>query len=233
MRILPLLLFCIFIIGFGQSCKKKEIELPEETELGVINFMSPQIGQKSHYRLFRGEDIRDNSNNNFEYLDDTLVVEIISEDENGFLTQEYLTPHSRSLNGENNVAFADSTWYYYLSIEEQVLQVKQLTGYNRTRLFFLSPGGDQGLNLQPIASPRLEVLGWKTNVPFAEEFTAGMLQDYRQFEKSYPHLNVVIENRPMQEGLPGYMHIFSAEEGLVRSAEYSDLNGLGFGWDAL
>lgn len=219
------------------SCKKEQVEPIDENSanLNNIDLTNPEIGQQSRYVLFRGEDIKDDDNFNFEYLPDTLAVEIISEDENGYMVKEFLTPGSRSLNGENNVAYADSTWYYYIYIDEadSSLKVKQRGNYYRTRLFFLYDEESRGLGLQQIASPETEIMGWKTSLPFTKNFVTARTSDFTLFDTKYESLNIVIDNRPMEEGLPGSTHIFSLEQGLIRSAEYSDYDGKGYGWDVL
>lgn len=227
-----LVLACLFV----SSCKKEPIEpIVVINPHGNINLTNPKIGQQSRYVLFRGEDIKDNENFNYEYLPDTLAVEIVAEDENGYMVKEFLTAGSRSLNGENNVAFADSTWYYYIYVdqEDESLKVKQRGNYYRTRLFFLYNENERGLSTQQIASPTTEIMGWKTSLPFAKELVSARVNDFNVFGQQYESLNVVIDNRPMQESLPGSTHVFSLEEGLIRSAEYSDFDGRGYGWDVL
>jgi hypothetical protein len=76
-------------------------------------------------------------------------------------------------------------------------------------------------------------MGWKTTLPFAKELVSARVTDFDMFGQKYESLNVVIDNRPMQEGLPGNTHIFSLEHGLIRSSEYSDFDGKGYGWDVL
>lgn len=229
---LALVLSCLLV----SSCKKEPIEpIVIQNPNGNISLTNPKIGQQSRYILFRGEDIKDDENFAYEYLPDTLAVEIVAEDENGYMVKEFLTAGSRSLNGENNVAFADSTWYYYIYVDQgdQSLKVKQRGNYYRTRLFFLYDENERGLSIQQIASPSTEIMGWKTTLPFTKELVSARVTDFDMFGQKYESLNVVIDNRPMHEGLPGSTHVFSLEHGLIRSAEYSDFDGKGYGWDVL
>ena len=92
---------------------------------------------------------------------------------------------------------------------------------------------NRGLGLQQIASPETEIRGWKTTLPFEKDLIMARSSDFTLFDAKYDTLNVVIDNRPMHEGLPGSTHIFSLEDGLIRSAEYSDYDGKGYGWDVL
>lgn len=227
------LLVCATSLFYGCQKDTSDTPEPEIETAGNINLLSPEIGQKSKYVLFRGFDIKDNNNYDFEYLPDTLSAEVVSADENGWLIKENLTPGSASLNGEHNVAFADSTWYYYIYVEDQALKIKQRGNYYRTRLFFLEDNSERGLSLLRIASPATTLNGWKTMLPFDKNYQAAMTTDYEQFGTKYAHLNIIIDNRLMTENLPGNTHIFSLEEGLIRSMEYSDFDGRGYGWDAL
>ena len=227
-----LLAVCLLV----SSCKKEPIEPAVLVNPnGNISLTNPKIGQQSRYVLFRGEDIKDDENFAYEYLADTLAVEIVAEDENGYMVKEFLTSGSRSLNGENNVAFADSTWYYYIYVdqEDRSLKVKQRGNYYRTRLFFLYNENERGLSTQQIASPSTEIIGWKTTMPFEKELVSARVTGFDMFGQDYESLNVVIDNRPMHDGLPGSTHVFSLEDGLIRSAEYSDFDGKGYGWDVL
>ena len=100
-----------------------------------------------------------------------------------------------------------------------------------SRLFHL--GETDPLNKSDFNDLELKMESWKTNLPFQMIFQTGYLTDYQLFEKNYSHLNVAINNQPMQEEMSGYTHVYSPTYGLVRSSTYSYHNGKGFGWDLL
>ena len=93
-------LFClagIFLLSIF-SCQKETPE-PNENISNQVNLNNPLIGQKSEYVLLLGENIKDKNNQNFEYKQDTLSIEVIEKIENGFILEEKLTDFSASLNG--------------------------------------------------------------------------------------------------------------------------------------
>ena len=223
----------IFLLGIF-SCQKEEnpiIEIDPAIESNQINFSSPKVGQKSQYILLIGEDIKDKNNQNFEYKNDTLEIEILESTDNGYLVEERLTQNSASLNGENNVAFPSKSIQFLLKIEDGNIEIENLHVRLESRLFHINEN-DQ-LVTSKFDDLEIKMESWKTNLPFQMIFQTGYLTDYQLFDKQYPHLNVMINNRPMQEELSGYTHIYSPENGLVRSSTYSYHNGSGFGWDLL
>jgi len=223
MSIAGIFLLCLF------SCKKEPIQIVEETK---VNFENPKVGNFSHYVLLQGENIRDRENHQFEYMKDTLRIEILDIDENGYLIEEKLTEGSASLNGENNVSFPSQTISYYLNISEKVISIQNLHPRIKSRLFFMADE-TEGLQTEKYEELEVEMESWKTSLPFQTNFQLAFLEDFELFGKMYPHLNVVINNDPMKEQLSGYTHIYSLEDGLVRSSSYSALTDKGFGWDLL
>ena len=223
----------IFLLGIF-SCQKEENPITEKeptVESNQINFLNPKVGQKSQYLLLIGEDIKDKNNQNFEYKNDTLEIEILESTDNGFLVEERLTSKSASLNGENNVAFPGQSIQFLLKIEDGNIEVENLHFRLKSRLIHINE--DDQLTTSKYDDLEVRMESWKTNLPFQMIFQTGYLTDYELFNKTYAHLNVMINNRPMQDELSGYTHVFSPENGLVRSSTYSYHNGGGYGWDLL
>lgn len=215
------------------SCKKDPIETISNEPKGKISFAYPKIGQQTKFVLFRGEDIKDNANFSFEYLQDTLVLTIVGQDDNGFVIQEKLTDGSISLHGQNNVGYADETTEYYMYYEDSEVKFKRKGERYFNRVFFVAERAAKGLSLLPIMMPELQTKGWKTTMPFDKQYHDAMVKEHEQQDKIYEDLNVVIDNRPMQDNLPGFTHIYNDVDGLVRSFEYSDYDGKGYGWEVL
>ena len=225
-------LFClagIFLLSIF-SCQKETPE-PNENISNQVNFNNPLIGQKSEYVLLLGENIKDKNNQNFEYKQDTLSIEVIEKIENGFILEEKLTDFSASLNGENNVAFPSFSIQLLLKTEDQQITIQSLHSRIKSRLFHLNE--DDALQMELLNDLRLEMESWKTNLPFQPINQTGYLSNYSLFTQTYSRLNVIINNFPMQDELSGYTHVYSPEYGLVRSSSYSPHNGKGFGWDLL
>ena len=216
-------LLCLF------SCKKDPIKIIEETK---VNFENPKVGNFSHYVLLQGENIRDRDNNSYEYMTDTLRIEIVDIDENGYLIEETLTAGSASLNGENNVSFPTQTISYYLNISDEMVSIKNLHTRIKSRLFFM-PDEIEGLQTAKYEDLEVKMESWKTSLPFQTKFQLAFLENFELLGKMYDHLNVVINNDPMKDQLSGYTHIYSMKDGLVRSSSYSAHTDKGFGWDLL
>lgn len=212
------------------NCSKDD---PHPDKPQKINFAQPEVGQISRYVLLKGEDYKSRINFNFDYLADTLVAEIIQKDTGGFLVKEYLAPGSVSLNGANNVAFADSTIYYYLKIEHDRLKIKNLHFRITSRLFFGNPIQSEGIDLQDFEDLKVAFNGWKTNLPYTTSVFYAFAENHIQFEEVYDRLNVLIDNRPMQNRSSGFTHVYAKKHGLVRSSQYSWYTSQGFGWDLL
>ncbi len=218
-----ILLLCLF------SCKKDPVLIIEETK---VNFENPKVGNFSHYVLLQGQNIRDREDQYFEYVFDTLRIEIVAIDESGYLIEESLTEGSASLNGENYVSFPTKIVSYYLNISDEMISIKNLHPRIKSRLFFM-PDEIEGLQIEKYEELEVEMESWKTSLPFQTKFQLAYLENFELFGKMYEHLNVVINNNPMKDQLSGYTHIYSMKDGLVRSSSYSAQTGKGYGWDLL
>ena len=226
-----LILMCltgIFLLSLF-SCKKDPVLIIETTN---VNFDKPKVGNFSHYVLLQGENIKDRENQNYEYINDTLRIEIMDIDDNRYLIEEKLTPGSASLNGENYVAFPAETISYYLSITDEMVSIQNLHPRIKSRLFFM-PEEIDGLQTETYSELEVKMESWKTSLPFNTIFQLGYLEDFELLGKMYDHLNVVINNSPMKENRSGYTHVYSMKDGLVRSSNYSSQTSKGFGWDLL
>ena len=230
MKTLYALAFAVLVLG---ACKNDDeaiptIPLPEDFRLADL-----QVGQQNRYVLLKGENYLDTENATFSYLNDTLVLEVISEDQTGFLVSERLTEGSASLNGEFNVAFAESTFFFYLITDEEnnKVRIQSTNERNRSRLFF-TPDGD-GLPLTQFEEPVVEIASWKTDLPNVQSMIEARVNDLRINERSYPTANVLLDNRDMRVSGVGHTHIYDINGGLIRSSRYNAQTGEGFGWDIL
>lgn len=218
----------LFVI-FASSCSKDGDGLFSRSSKTIV-FDKMKVGQKSQYVLLKGEDYKNPDNIIFEYAADTMVIEIVAEDENGFIAEEYLTAGSASLNGEYHVAFPENIFTYYFNIKDNQLTIVPINEREISRVFFLE---DNSLPLEKNHDLEVSIEGWKTSLPYKAQYFMAHVKDYSLFDKAYDFLNVMINNEKMDENQPGYTHIYAPNVGLVRSSQYSPETNKGFGWDLL
>ncbi len=232
------LMSLIFLVGMF-SCQKNSDSNPQSADKNAsfrIKFDRPAIGQKTRYILFRGANYRDANNLNFEYLKDTLELEIVGKDSAlGWNIREKLTAGSVSLHGESNVAYPDSEFKYFFKSEGYIFLLNSRDERISSRIFFLEKESNYPyLTLLDYQSPEVDMKGWKTSLPYAENYRTAYTKNYNLLGITYPHLNVVINNTGMQtqSGL-GNTHIYSSANGLVRSTQYNRYTQQGYGWDLI
>lgn len=236
LTLLSLLVFTLF------SCTELTTVTPEspdvpETSPQVFNdnpimYCGLAVGQKSAYVMLEGRQYFNNTvNDDFNYLNDTLIVEIIGEDDNGFLVEEYFTENSEPL-PMNYYSYQDSTYQYYLKIENDSLHFyhPESEYIIFSHLFWHMDGK---IDLSEFDNQEVEILGWKTSLSYCECDQKGFVTDYEQFGTTYDLLNVFIHNSDMQFDGPGTTYIYSNLHGMVRTSHYGWWTQSGFGWDLL
>lgn len=225
----------ILIIG---SCTKLSTETPIPVDDPKIYNDNPimycglAVGQQSAYVLLEGRQYNNNTVlGDFNYVNDTLIVEVIAEDENGFLVKEYITADSDPL-PQGVYQIPDSTFQYYLKIENDSLKFFHPDmDYGLNSLLFWYSKGELALELYDNQEATIE--GWKTSLPYCECNKTGYSPIYELFGVLYENLNISIENTAMQLDGPGTTYIYSNLNGMVRSSHYSWWTATGFGWDLL
>lgn len=195
-----------------------------------IVFSSLAVGQQSLYVRFYGEDYRDPNNLTFEYTPDTLVVEVVHATEDGYVFMEYLRPGSRALEENETFYMPDSIQYLVLIADDQLQVFGIDQTYHNSKLFM---SYREPLPLNPIQENKVEIRGWKTSLHYSESYRKGYIIGYQQFDKTYPRLNIVVDDTDMQLDGPGQTFLYAAEVGIVRSSSASWWTGQGWGWDNL
>ena len=104
---------------------------------------------------------------------------------------------------------------------------------NRILLVFGYQISKQGLPLVNIVTPKVEILGWKTSLNYCECRQTGYTENYTLFGKTYPRLNVLVENSSMAVDGNGETYVYSKSNGIVRFSTYSWWTQSGVGWDLL
>ena len=199
---------------------------------GHIRFDDLAVGQRNKYLIFLGEGYYDAAYDQYAYTDDTLKVEIIAQDDKGFLVEESL-----DVVGEINDWLKDdrdSVYQYYIKIENDSLKFAPKTGlYLGSRLWRYWWSSKKGLPLAKIESPETEIKGWITTLPYCECYHQGFAKDYKLFGKNYERLNVIVDDQAMALDGPGKNIVYAPEYGLVRFVTYSWWTSTGIGWDLL
>lgn len=203
---------------------------PEPSHL-AIQFDHLAVGQKSRYQGLEGSEYYANNTDVFSYTDDTLQLEIIAQDANGFLVEETL--HYVGALHPILAYDKDSVYHYYLYVAGDTLRFKPATGtYVNARIVgYLT--AKNGLPLSDFASPKIELTGWKTSLPYCECRRTGYAENYTLFGQHYPRLNVIVENSPMSFDGNGETMVYAKTNGIVRFSTYSWWTQSGIGWDLI
>ncbi len=218
-------------VVFLANCKKDCPELPNSAAGNGIRFDSMAVGQRAKYIGLLGENYFTPSTDDYTYTDDTLLLEIVAEDANGFKVAESL----RYVGAVDDwMGFEkDSTYFYYLKVENDSLRMHPIgSPFLRSRIFAYVVG-QMGLPLKKITTPQVSITGWKTSLPYCECRQQGYTVDYELFGLTYDYLNVIVENSSMAFDGNGETYVFSSHHGIVRSSTYSWWTQSGYGWDLL
>jgi len=226
-----LISLAIASIALFSFCKKDNSCSEPQPVSNQIRFDALAVGQVSHYISLSGEEYYSNEFDNFQYLDDTLRLEIVGKDANGYKVKEslhYVGDTHESLGWDK-----DSVFYYHLRISADTLRVLPIgASYLRSRIF-THELSQQGLPLKKITSPKVEILGWKTSLNYCECRQQGYAENYTLFGKTYDRLNVIVENSAMAWDGNGMTYAFSKGTGIVRFSTYGWWTQSGYGWDLL
>ncbi|MBK8967914.1 MAG: hypothetical protein IPM36_14845 [Lewinellaceae bacterium] len=210
---------------------KKETPCGPVAKGNPIQFDRMEVGQSSRYLGLLGEKYFQSSTNDFVYTDDTLVLTIVGKEAKGFRVAEEVR-----YKGDVDNWMApekDSTYHYFLDIKDDTLKIyPDGSDYLKSRLFHYA-AGTTGLSLAPVADPKIQISGWKTDLSYCECFRNGYAVDYSLFNLEYDRLNVVIDNRSMAFDANGETYVYAGKYGIVRASTYGWWTSMGYGWDLL
>lgn len=196
-----------------------------------VNFENLEVGQQSVYlSLKTTAPVDGNYTDNFEYQNDTLVIDIIDEDENGFLVKEYKTPLSES-QGEAGNFHPDDPNYYYLKIVNDSLH------YSPTdpSTYFESELLGSGLRILPLSTftnQEATIVGWTTTLSIYPGMTTAFTPSFELFGYIYEDLNIFIDNRYLHWDANGVTFVYSRTHGFIRTTHVFYESGAA-GWDLL
>ena len=235
MKLLKSIAVALTLFGLPFACCKKDCTDPVPSTAkcnnNPIRFDALAVGQASCYLGLSGENYNSNTADQFVYSDDTLEVSIIAQDGNGFMVAEkfeYVGLVDDWLKPDK-----DSVYHYYIKVSNDTLRFKPI---NNTYLFsriFSYQIVMQGLPLGKYTNQSIEIKGWKTSLPYCECRKEGYIENYDLLGRTYPYLNVLVENTAMTLDGNGETYVFGAGAGLVRASNYSWWSSTGIGWDLL
>ena len=230
----PSLLLALLALLY--ACKKDDapdVLRPQATTPGQIRFDALAIGQVSHYLGLNGHHYHPAIvDSPFEYTDDTLRLEIVAQDANGYKVAETLH-YVGEVNTWIDGSLMDSTFYYYLRVSNDTLHFTPIGSPYVFSRIFRNPVSRNGLPLGKIESPKVEIKDWRSTFPSWAKRWEGYTENYTLFGKTYDHLNVIVENTAMAVDGPGETYVFSKPYGIVRFSEYGGWPQAGYGWDLI
>lgn len=214
-----------FILLALLSCEKEEIMSgPLPLPADRINFVDPQAGQRSYYRLAE-INLRAESGRQITYTGDTLIVEITGMIGDTFQLEERFTEGSPNRDSVST-RYCDTIRYGLLVGEGAVSPVRSFDCH----FSFLFEGFRNSLPLLPGTDARAELDGWQV-LPFDDGnddlLLNGYVEDFRLFGVHYPRLLVQVD--PSLEPLDGNRRtwLYSDEAGIVRSVIFNGFAGRG------
>lgn len=228
-----LLIFALPLLLLA-ACKDNPDDDIQPAPDNHIRLNDMAVGQTSRYVLFRGESYYDPNHFGFEYLPDTLVLTVLSEDADGFLIEEKLTPGSASRHGAGHVSDPEAVYQYYFTVQnDTVFQKKAPAPSQEPWLDTRLTDNPFALPLAQFTDPVVDIKGWKTTHPYTESYWTATDPQYTLFGIYYADLNILTENTHMQVDGPGSWYAYSASNGIVKTASYSWWTQVGLGWDLL
>lgn len=223
------------IILLLSACSKPEPHTQNITTNPPVNMLGLdelEIGDEFYYQLFILEDYWDETNSNFEYTKDTLVLEVCGINDGKFVISERLTANSAIFNDPDNIYYwnADTIFTNYWILQNDSLLFEQ-KGNNTffSHLFLNQP---RPLSLSEFSTNETEIVGWRIIE------TGNWDQEYFVLNGeiggfTYPFMNVFVDNYGTALDGPGFMYFYNRPEGILRTATYSSWTGTGFGWERI
>ncbi len=221
--VLPLLTLIFFT-----ACKKDEVRPNDTRNPNPIRFDNPAVGQTSRYVRFSDSNANDNDNS-FNFIKDTLVLEIVASDANGFKVKESLTPGSNCLTQTENPCESNAIFYYFKIENDTVTLYDPLEPAACCPMMFW-----HSFKLpMTVANHLFMVDKWKLIAPatVVDCPESGRVENFTQFGKNYGTMNVT-STLSCNRAFDGhdYTYVYSASKGIVRFHEIGSWIPTGSGW---
>ena len=223
----------LFILVAILSCSKNVEPWTPGQENKLVSFDDLKVGDKFQYSLFVGESYFDAGNHNFEYKDDYLNIEVVEKIPNGFRVKEWIDQSSNMFSSSENYYYKDMDTVYlnnWILKNDKIVVEPIIEEYLYSHLF-IDGYKTIELPLNRFNGEEVEITSWKTDKGFSESNSDFFVTNFKLFEFTYPHLNVVVRDEPMAADGNGNTYIYSREAGFVRAVTYSAWTGKGLGWD--
>lgn len=182
-----------------------------------INFENLQVGQQSRYVAFKGK--RDFEEQAWHYESDTLVVNVVTQENTNFIFEEFLTTNP------------DSVRKYTVALSADSVKIDLSEYWIGSWLF---QGGQQiHVALAPTNYQSTEMKGWEAIVDCGMAPCYGYLSEYKQNRFVYNNLYVYHNYGPMAYDGNGYFAIYNQKYGIVRSVSVGSWIPVAKGWDLI
>ena len=213
---------------FLAACKKENVSPHSVQNANPVRFDNPEVGQSSRYVRFKDSNANDDDNS-FDFLKDTLMLEIVASDSNGFKVKESLTPGSQCLTELPVVCDTAAIFYYFKIENDTVLLYDPIEPAACCPMIFW-----QSFQLPlTVADHLFTVNQWKLEAPATVENCpeSGRVENFTQFGMDYGTLKVASTlycNRAWDGN--DYTYVYSASKGIVRYYEIGSWFPQASGW---
>ncbi|OGU13356.1 MAG: hypothetical protein A2X61_14745 [Ignavibacteria bacterium GWB2_35_12] len=225
------LLFLFIGILLFSSCNNNN-SVNNQQGKQKISFSNLQVGQESKYIYLKGEDYRNPDSSKFRYYKDTLIVQVVDKNDSGYTIKEFLSPYSEVFNGGIGPNY-NSIIYYTVRIENDTIFFISDTYYLHSYLLGVYYMNPFILSANDFFDQYINIFGWKTDLPYKENYRQGYTENYELFSEMYDRLNIIVNNGPMARDGGGKTYVYSLKYGIVKTSQYSWWWSNGDGWDLL
>jgi hypothetical protein len=233
---------CIGLLVLTGCSKDDEVKPLPEVGSNLIDLNAMQVEQTNQYVLLLGEEYyKQDAYHAYDYVPDTLVVEIIEKNGDQFKWREYLTDYSASKDSSVNVWGGDRIIEYWTYIAGDTLWIDASEGEHYSTFLFhhisfktwTSSDYIMPVPLSEFTGIEADVVGWKTTLPYGESFREAFDPEFSLFDVDYEKVNILIDNIPMQVDGNGKTYVYNKAHGMIRTSTYSWWTSTGYGWDLL
>ena len=198
---------------------------------GELTLNSMRVGQAARYRYFDGTGFPTHLNEDLTYLDDTLVLKVVEENDKGFRVAEYLEAGSLSLRGGGKLVDPDSVYSYYLRTDGDALLVEPRSGAQlRSRLFGYGINTFPRFRLDDVLGPDV-TNGWEGEWCACEK--AASIEFMTVDGTAYQDLNLLLDNTQTQVDGLGLLFHYDPSGAFVRNGFHEPQRNRAYGWDLM